>query len=305
MDPFLDLIRLLRPKATLWSRVEAKGRWGLSFRPHNDLLFCCVEQGTCKLTRPAADPLPLKTNDFVLVRTSTPFNLLSELDVDPTDSEAVLAGHGSLATLGDGAGPRTVLRGGRFVFDTANEVLLTGMLPQVLSITATSNASERVRALLGMNEAESSAPGPASEFVIARLMELILIEILRNRAHGTSPMQAGLLAGLADPVTAKALVALHSDVAQPWTTAKLARVCGTSRSALGARFATVVGLGPMQYLQQWRIALAKDELRHKTRSIGEIALAIGFQSGSAFSTAFTRTVGCSPRRFQERQPTLS
>jgi AraC-like DNA-binding protein len=300
MDPFLDLIRLLRPKATLWAKVEASGRWGLSFRRHDDLLFCWVERGACELTRPGFDPLPLQANDFVLVRTSTPFSLVSDTGVAATDSEAVIAETGSVAILGDRNLPGTMLRGGRFVFDTANEQLLTGLLPQVVHVAAAANGSERVRALLTMNEEESSVPRPGSEFVIARLMELVLVEILRSQASGPNQVQAGLLAGLADPVTAQALAAIHSDVARPWTTAKLARFSGTSRSALGARFAKVVGLGPIEYLQQWRIALAKDELRRGTRSIAEIALAIGFQSGSAFSTAFTRSVGCSPRRFAER-----
>jgi AraC-like DNA-binding protein len=47
----------------------------------------------------------------------------------------------------------------------------------------------------------------------------------------------------------------------------------------------------------WRMAVAKDELRRGKRSIGEIALAVGFQSPSAFSRSFTRAVGCSPRQF--------
>ena len=111
----------------------------------------------------------------------------------------------------------------------------------------------------------------------------------------------GLLAGLADPVTAKALTAIHADVAQPWTTAKLARLCGTSRSALGARFSRIVGVGPIEYLQQWRIALAKDALRRSTRTVGEIALDTGFQSGSAFSTAFKRAVGCSPAKYSRER----
>jgi AraC-like DNA-binding protein len=63
----------------------------------------------------------------------------------------------------------------------------------------------------------------------------------------------------------------------------------------------VMGIGPIEYLQRWRMALAKDELRRSTRSIGEIALAIGFQSASAFSTAFTRAVGISPRSFSDTE----
>ena len=300
MDPFLDLIRLLRPQATLWTRVKASSPWGLSFRQREDLLFCWVEHGRCELIYPDSAPLSLQENDFVLVRTSTPFSLLSDVTADAAESETAIAKPGTVVALGSGEGPSTVLRGGRFVFDTANEQLLTGLLPQVVHVPSGADTSPRLRALLAMNEAESNVPRPGSDFVIARLMELVLVEILRSRSTCAHRLRPGLMAGLADPVTAQVLTAMHADVARPWTTEKLARVCSTSRSALGARFARVVGLGPIQYLQQWRMALAKDELRRGSRSIGEIALSVGFQSSSAFSTAFTRAVGCAPRLFAER-----
>ena len=300
MDPFLDLIRLLRPQATLWARIDATGRWGVSFRQHDDLLFSWVQHGECQLLRPSAAPLRLHTGDFVLVRTSTPFTLASDPCVEPEDSEAIVAATGDTRMkLGDGAANPVALCGGRFVFDMANEELLTGLLPQVVHVASGATSAARVHALLAMNQAESSAPGPGSGFVIARLMELILVEILRSKALGVNPVQAGMLAGLADPVTAGALMAMHRDVARAWTVAELARLSGASRSAFAARFRRVVGTGPIEYLQQWRLALAKDGLSRGTSTVGEIALDIGFQSASAFSTAFTRAVGCSPRRFQE------
>ena len=46
-----------------------------------------------------------------------------------------------------------------------------------------------------------------------------------------------------------------------------------------------------------RMALAKRSAEKRTRSVGEITLAIGFQSSSAFTTAFTRIVGCPPTQF--------
>ncbi len=96
------------------------------------------------------------------------------------------------------------------------------------------------------------------------------------------------------------LAARHRDVSFAWTTQKLARLCGVSRSSLASRFTRLVGSGPMEHLQRWRMAVAKHELRRGISSIGEIGLAVGFQSGSAFSTAFTRSVGCSPRQFQDK-----
>jgi len=84
MDPFVDFIQLLRPQATLWSRVEASGVWGLSFQPHGDVLFCWVEQGSCQLIRQGSEPLAMGTNDFVLVRATVPFVLASSDAVGAT-----------------------------------------------------------------------------------------------------------------------------------------------------------------------------------------------------------------------------
>ncbi|WP_348633424.1 AraC family transcriptional regulator [Mesorhizobium sp. M2A.F.Ca.ET.067.02.1.1] len=298
MDPLLDLIGLLRPRATLWGGLEASGRWALSFRKRDDLLFCWVEQGECQLVRSAHSPVLLQREDFVLIRTSAPFTLTSDPSIEPVDSEAAVAAtKNPRLRLGEGTDSPVTLHAGRFSFDTANENLLAGLMPSFVHILADDTSSGRVRSLLSMNETESRYPGPGSEFIIARLVELILVEILRTKVPQVDEEHAGLLAGLADPVTSRALSAMHKDVAHNWTVADLARLCGVSRSSFATRFRKVVGTGPIEYLLQWRMAVAKDELRRGTRSVGEIALAIGFQSSSAFSTAFARVVGCPPKYF--------
>ena len=299
-DPFLDLIQLLRPRATVWSRIDAAGRWAISFRKRDDVLFCRVVKGECLLLRPRRTPVRLEQDDFVLVRTSTPFTLASDGKTKPVDSETLVAQTMSVnLRLGSGGKAEVTLHGGKFVFDTANENLLTGLMPQLLRVAASDTRSERVRALLTMNEQETALPGPGSEFVIARQMELILVDLLRSRTR-VDERQAGLLAGLEDPMTARALMWMHGQVAHAWTVAELARKCGMSRSAFASRFRERVGRGPIVYLQDWRMALAKDALRAGQRGAGEIGLAIGFQSSSAFSTAFRRAVGMSPRAFAQR-----
>jgi len=54
---------------------------------------------------------------------------------------------------------------------------------------------------------------------------------------------------------------------------------------------------PMQYVLEWRMAIAKDRLRSDRPSLAEVAGSVGYQSASAFSTAFTRLTGCSPSEF--------
>ena len=82
------------------------------------------------------------------------------------------------------------------------------------------------------------------------------------------------------------------------------RLCGKSRSGFSARFSQTVGMGPMAYMQHWRMAVAKDELRTGRRSVTEIAYLVGFQSSSAFINAFTRENGCSPTRWTRRTTDL-
>ena len=298
MDPFLDVVQLLRPRATLWSKIEASGRWGLGFRKRDDLLFCRVESGECYLVRPQLAPVLLRQDDFVLVRTSTPFALGSDPEVEPEDSEDLVAAAKSVSLkLGKGTLSPVTLRGGRFVFDTANETLLWELLPPVLHVAFDDTSSWRVRSLLKLNEMESLQPGPGSEFLIARLMELLLVEMLRRKTPTPENQFVGLVAGLQDPAIAGALVAMHGKIARTWSVAELARLCAVSRSLFATRFKKIMGVAPMEYLLRWRMAVAKDELRRGTRTIAEIALTVGFQSPSAFSTSFTRVVGCSPRRF--------
>lgn len=302
MDPFLDLIRLLKPQATLWGGIDGVGRWSVSFRKREDLLFCWLERGECLLTQ-SGDSVPVRlvADDFVLIRTKAPFTLATDLAAEPYDSEdAVAVTRNTRLKIGQGEGPPVTLHGGRFVFDTANESLLANLLPPLVFIPANQTSSVRVRSLLMINETESRQPGPGSEFIIARLLELILVEILRSHSiNGPDGQARGLIAGLADPVTARALSAMHGAIAYNWTVAGLAQLCGVSRSKFATRFRERVGTAPIEYLQHWRMALAKDALRLGARSIGEIALDLGFQSSSAFSTAFTRIAGCSPKRFAD------
>ena len=124
-----------------------------------------------------------------------------------------------------------------------------------------------------------------------------LIEALRSHDVGEDGVVAGLLNGLRDPALARALQAIHADVRAGWTVAGLAVVAGMSRSAFSARFGEIMGCAPIEYLARWRMAIAKEALAQGTKSLDRIADEIGYESASAFSTAFRKRLGCPPGRF--------
>lgn len=171
------------------------------------------------------------------------------------------------------------------------------LLPPLVHIRREEAGATRLRRIVELIGEEADANRPGRELILERLVEVLLVEALRFRAAAAAGPEQGLLAGLSDPGLARALREIHVDVARRWTVAELARTAGMSRAVFAERFARKVGMPPMQYLLEWRTAIAKDMLRREHPPLAEVAERVGYQSASAFSTAFTRLTGCSPSAF--------
>src|SRR5262249_1567340 len=145
---------------------------------------------------------------------------------------------------------------------------------------------------------ESASPSSGSDCVLARLSELLFVEVVRRHVADLPSEQVGWLAGLRDESVGKALERLHQQPARPWTIEELAKDCATSRPALAAPLAHLVGVPPIQYLAQWRIQLAASLLRTTKASLAEIAGRVGYGSEAALSRAFKRWVGVAPAPYR-------
>jgi len=157
--------------------------------------------------------------------------------------------------------------------------------------------------LASLVHAEFRAKCPARDVVLARLLDVLLIEALRSApGHAASP---GLVRGLADERLAVALRRVHERPSASWTVAELAREAAMSRSAFFARFSRLVGVTPMEYLSGWRIALSKRLLCREGATVADVAGRVGYGSASAFSVAFTRHVGQPPAHFVRRDRAIA
>lgn len=96
---------------------------------------------------------------------------------------------------------------------------------------------------------------------------------------------------------------MHEDPANRWTVQTLAERAGMSRSVFSQKFKQAVGSAPLEYLTRWRMLLAGDRLANGKEPVSAVALSLGYESESAFSTAFKRTLGCSPRQYGQKDQT--
>ena len=137
-----------------------------------------------------------------------------------------------------------------------------------------------------------------SEAMLAKLSEVLFVEVLRRFIDALPERQSGWLAGARDPIVGRSLALLHRRVAHPWTIADLAGEVGISRSALVERFSRYLAEPPMTYLTHWRLQLAAESLKKTSRGVADIASEIGYQSEAAFSRAFRRAFGQPPGRYR-------
>jgi AraC-like DNA-binding protein len=293
VDPLADVITLLRPRTVFSKGISGAGRWAVRYSDFGKPSFCAVLEGRCLLAVDDEDALALEAGDFVLLPATPGFTLsgferAKPLRIDPKTTPAPT---GDVRHGRRGGRPDVRLLGGWFEFDSPDASLLVQSLPAVLHV----RGAERLQALVRLVGEEARESRSGRELVLARLVEVLLIEALRAKPGGGAP--AGLLRGLADARLAAAMKHMHGDPARSWTVAQLAKKAALSRSAFFDRFTRAVGLAPMEYLLAWRMAIAKDLLRREDVDLADVAERIGYGSASAFSTAFSRHVGEAPSRY--------
>jgi AraC-like DNA-binding protein len=259
-----------------------------------------VLEGSCQLALDGHEPILLQAGDFVLVPAAFGVAMSSlEPPTGTANSMPVELGQG-LFRIGTQEGPTDLrILAGHCSFGSPDAALLVSLLPQLVQV----RGEQRLATLVQLVSEESREQRPAREVVLARLLEVLLIEALRSTA-GTAA-SAGLVRGLADVRLAAAIRAMHKEPTRAWTVVELAKEAALSRSTFFERFKRAVGVAPIEYMLTWRMALAKDLLRRNQTGVAEIAERVGYSSASTFSVAFTRHVGQPPSQYAREQAAIS
>jgi AraC-like DNA-binding protein len=298
VDPLADVVSLLQPSAPFSKVVVASAPWAVRRTEMGRPFYFVVLEGSCQLTvdGPArSDTITLNAGDFALIPAARSFATSSLDRLPPRADELVttpIAAMPGGARVGNPEGAVDVrMLVGNCVLDSPDAALLVPLLPQWVHL----RSEPRLVTLVQLLADETRADRPARDMVMARLLEVLLIEALRSTS--STAASPGLVRGLSDPKLALALRLMHAQPAAPWSIAQLAREAAMSRSAFFDRFSRAVGVTPMDYLQTWRMAMAKQLLRQRELAIADIADRVGYRSVSSFGVAFRRHVGVSPGRY--------
>ncbi len=268
------------------------------------VIFHLITEGECYVELGDEAPLRLTAGDAVIFPQGDAHRMASQPGLAPASGarlDVVLARRPRQLAYG-GGGPVTRLVCGYLACDARLAgMLLAGLAPLVRVNVRGSNAGIWLEASVRYALAEARSPRPGGAGVLAKLAEVLFIEVLRLHMNEQGEGRTGWLAGVGDRVVGAALNALHQRPAHAWTLDELARTANTSRSVLAERFQLLVGSSPIQYLTQWRMQLASNLLCRSNAPMARIAEEVGYQTDTAFSRAFRREFGAPPAAWRRDQ----
>jgi AraC-like DNA-binding protein len=329
MDALSDLMRDVRADGALFASSTLTAPWSLHFVDGAPLTLCTVLGGAGWIVAEGGPPLRVNAYDVVLVRGPRSFSFVDEVDTpavpiacgaqsaspeqggtrhrlgwhDPGQSARDAGeseGAGSIGSDidGPGAATATLVVGAYFARSEINRRLLDA-LPVALRVQA-GNTTDPV---LDHLAAEAAVDAPGQQVVLDRLLDWMLVCTLREHFEGLGERAPSWWTAQRDPVAGAALQLLHAQPASSWTVAALAEGVGVSRATLAKRFTDQVGEPPLGYLTRWRMTLAVDLLLARpTLTVASIADRVGYSDPFAFSAAFKRLRGSSPRDFRRDHP---
>jgi AraC-like DNA-binding protein len=295
VDPLSDVLSLLKPRSYMAGGLDAGGQWSIGFPQHPGIKCYAVVSGQCWLAvEGVRDPVRLETGDCFVLPRGWAFRLTNDLTLAPVSAKTVYPTPvpGGIASLNGGGD--FLLVGGHFALTGDHAGILLEGLPPIVHIRKESDKAALRWSLERMRE-ELRERQPGGFLVAEHLAHMLLL--LALRLHLAEGLQGGVgwLFALADKQMRAAITAMHEAPAHRWTLQELAERAAMSRSSFALRFKETVGTSPMEYLTRWRMLLAGDRLANSGDSVSMIALSLGYESESAFSTAFKRVMGSSPR----------
>ncbi|MFF4324679.1 AraC family transcriptional regulator [Streptomyces sp. NPDC001568] len=309
MDTLTGLLEGPKARGAYLQKSVFNPPWSLRVEDRAPLSVMTPVRGTAWLVPDEGEPVLIGPGDVAVVRGPVPYTVADA----PGTPVQVTVGPDQRCSTGDGEdvtdtmalGVRTwgarpvdagsvVLLSGTYQAPGEIGRRLLGALPTVLVRPAgTADAT-----LITLLAAEVSRDEPGQEIVLDRLLDLLLIGVLRAWLAAPGSGAPAWYRAQGDPVVGSALRLLHENPAHGWTVEELARKAGVSRASMARRFTRLVGEPPVAYLTGWRIALAADLLREPDATVATVARRVGYGTPFALSAAFKRVRGVSPQEYR-------
>ncbi len=296
IDLLSQMLTLIRLQGELVFSAELTQPWALRFEA-GSAYFLVVSEGAVTVEVAGAPAVRAVAGDLLMLPRGTG-HVVSDGAAAPVPAGQLMAAQFTAERLSlrhGGNGPLTKLIVGVFHFESEAMPWAVSSLPAVIHIAkAAGQTAGWLEGLAYFMMVEAHEVHPGSSLMISRLIDVLVIRILRTWAQTEKAGDTGWLGALADARISRALKAIHDAPFRRWSVADLAHVAGMSRSSFAERFSALVKEPPLSYQSRWRLTLAHALLRKGESRVSDVARQVGYDSDAAFSRAFKAQFGMAP-----------
>jgi AraC-like DNA-binding protein len=306
VDALASLLDGPRARGAFLLRAVLDPPWNIWVKDQAPLALIAIVRGDAWVIPDRGEPVRVSAGDTVIAQGGQAYKVADDpatppqVVIHPGDRCTTMWGEPleeklglGVRTWGNSLDGATMMLIGTYHMSGEVSRRLLDALPPLLAVPADMCQSPLVPVLA--DEIVKDDPGQAA--VLDRLLDLLLITVLRTWFAKQEAETPAWYRAHSDPVVGSALRMIYNDPAHPWTVAGLADAAGVSRATFARRFTELVGEPPMAFLTGWRLALATDLLQQPDATITAVARKVGYGSGFALSAAFKRERGLSPQQY--------
>lgn len=313
-EPSVQALRSLRITGVLASTVAiGAGPWATSI-PHPDdcIILYVLTRGSCVGgTLEPPQLVDLREGDILLLPRPGRCIVAQSRDIAPVPLEDLLqqelGGIDSVEAkwktlfaspflhhLSKGGEPVVRVTALRMFFDPQFHSAVLDGLPSLIHLQGFVPRNRSFVEAMLTQITEQGEMGLSGQNTATRLGEALLVRCLAEFLLTFGEDRPGFARGLKDPYVARVIGAIQSDPAAQWTTARMSKSAGLSRSAFAERFRATMDMTPAQFVTAVRMARAAELLQRGKASIAQVAERTGYGSEAAFSRAFRKWSGSPP-----------
>ena len=294
IDLLSDIFDLVHVRGGVFGRLNAGGTWATPLTSEDSVKFAAATHGSCwYFVEGLEAPLPFSAGDILLVNGAEPLVMASKPDLiakaadpcpEPDEFGAFQYGSGlDFSMLAGGVG-----------VDADRLPQFQKSLPPLIHIHHDIPEAETLGWIVGqlvMELRPSNRQG--GNVTISALTKLLFVHALRAHMLHADDEQIGWFRIFRDQRFTNALSHIHQNPAHSWSLVELAKRASMSRTSFAVKFREIMGTTPLDYITNWRLRLAHQNLRQGA-SVAQAARAAGYKSESAFSRAFVKVYELSP-----------
>jgi len=303
MDIVSDVLSLLKLESTFYFRTVFYEPWGILVPSYENVArFHFVHRGRCWVSVDG-EKITLNQGDLIIIPHGA-----KHVIHNPVDAKVETLEKASANYLGEdvfiygeqGTNNDTQLVCGHWSFDQRVTHALIEMLPGYIHVKRSSATNSWLEQTLSMIGYETEMAQPGYQQITKKLSESIFTYTVRDYL-ATHDKDGQFYGALRDKNILKVLQALHQTPSENWNIEMMCSIANLSRTSFINRFASHVGMTPLQYLTHWRMQISCRLLLDSDSPIIEIAEKVGYQSEAAFGRVFKKHFSIGPSVYRKSE----